>query len=91
MSYDPFDKTIGTLLDDILNGFNNCPKRTQKMLLIQLFDKISSLEILLDENRIKGDSEEIKRIIEDRFDVVEEKRLKEIREFLYSVMSKELP
>lgn len=91
MSYDPFDEEIGTLLDDILNGFNSAPRRTQKMLLIQLFDTISSLRILLDDNNLKGDSEEIKRIIEDRFDVVEEKRSKEIREFLYSVMSKELP
>lgn len=91
MSYDPFDEETETILNDIVNAFNKCPKRTQKMIFAEIFDRLSSLKILLQENNVMGGEDLLLNVLQEKYDKVEKERLVEAKILLYKLMSLELP
>ena len=91
MSYDPSDERLESALNDIMAALGECPPRLKKMLLVRLFDKISLLRALLEREGLAADEEAIKKAREELWEKVEDSRLEEARNFLYVLMSQELP
>ena len=91
MSYDPCDEKLESVLNDIVAALGECPPRLQKVLLVRLFDKISLLKALLENEGAATDEGAIKKAREELWGKVEDSRLEEARNFLYVLMSQELP
>lgn len=91
MSYDPSDEEFEVLLNDIVKAFDTLPSRTKKLIFVSLFDKISSLKVVLEEDEKKVSDEDLYLALTSRFDRIQVLRLAEATKFLGELMKRELP
>jgi hypothetical protein len=91
MSYDPYNEEIENLISDILNAFDSLPKRTRKLLFASLFDRISSLKMMLEEKGKPVSDEDLHLELTANFDKIQCFSVSEARRFLGELMKRELP
>ncbi len=91
MSYDPYDEEFESLLSDIINAFDTLPKRAKKILLMNLFERISTLKILLKDKGGDLSEEKMYFTLTNKFDKISFSRVEEARRFLGELMKRELP
>lgn len=91
MSYDPSDEEFEILLNDIVKAFDLLPLRTKKLLFVNLFDKISSLKVMLEEDEKKVSDEDLYLALTSKFDRIQILRVAEAMKFLSELMKREIP
>ncbi len=91
MIYDQDEEEFELLLNDIINAYDVCPKRTKKLLLANLFERVSTLKIMLEETGVDLNEEKIHFTLTRKFDRIRLFRIEEARKFLGELMKKELP
>lgn len=90
MSYDPSQEEFELLISDILNAFEACPKRAKKLLLINLFDRISTLKVMVQQGSGDLIEEKMHFTLTTDFDKILFLRIEEARRFLGELMKREL-
>lgn len=84
---DFLDEDFNLKLNDIITFFENLPLRKKKSLLLEVFDRMCAMRLLLQKNEFL--EEEIKKIYEEKYDEIKHLREGELEAFLIKIMKSE--
>lgn len=84
---DFLDEDFNLKLNDIITFFENLPLRKKKSLLLEVFDRMCAMRLLLQKDEFL--EEEIKKIYEEKYDEIKQLREGELEAFLIKIMKSE--